>query len=225
MYYPNQTYGLPLTNPLFTAAGDEKMQPRVIDNDKDEITVARDGKELRGWSYSNDAERRQKMVQAHEYVEGWCDGRDDVGVPALVKEFEAIGPFDAETLSDLRRMIPFGLYDPGGTVTRNPLSQVYFRAGLLACREYMARFVEQGGDTTTAASIRANWWPSLGVDPGPPRLFDFAEICEESDGPDGKPVYKSLDISPSIEALPRAYQFLLPAVADDSTEPAAGNVP
>src|SRR5689334_23235661 len=28
---------------------------------------------------------------------------------------------------------------------QNPLNQVYFRAGLLACREYMARFVEQGG--------------------------------------------------------------------------------
>lgn len=128
----------------------------------------------------------------------------------LIKEFEAIGPFDAETLQDLRRMIPFGLYDPGGTVTRNPLSQVYFRAGLLACREYMARFVEQGGDTATAASIRANWWPPLGDDPGPPRLFDFAEVCEESDGPDGKPVFKTLEISASVEALPRAYQFLLP---------------
>lgn len=183
--------------------------PRVTDNDNGEINVSIDGKELRGWSYSNDDERRQKMVQAHEYVEGWCDSRE--ATDALVKEFEAIGPFDAETLQDLRRMIPFGLYDPGGTVTRNPLSQVWFRAGLLACREYMARFVEQGGDATTAASIRANWWPSLGADPGSPRLFDFAELCEESDGPDGNPIFKSLDISPSIEALPRAYQFLLPA--------------
>lgn len=130
-------------------------------------------------------------------------------VLALVREFEHIGPFDAETLQDLRRMIPVGLYEPGGTATQNPLAQVCFRAGLLACREYMARFVEQGGDTTTAASIRANWWPSLGADPGPPRLFDFAELCEESSGPDGKPAFKSLDISPSIEALPRAYQFLL----------------
>lgn len=33
---------------------------------------------------------------------------------------------------------------------RYPINQVYFRAGLLACREYMARFVEQGGDKTTA---------------------------------------------------------------------------
>jgi hypothetical protein len=49
--------------------------PRVIDNDRDEITVTLDGKELRGWSYSNEAERRTKMLQAWEYVEGYCDGR------------------------------------------------------------------------------------------------------------------------------------------------------
>lgn len=50
------------------------MQPRVTDDDKDEITVSLDGKELRGWSYANDGERRQKMLQAREYVEGFCDG-------------------------------------------------------------------------------------------------------------------------------------------------------
>lgn len=41
-----------------------------------------------------------------------------------------------------------------------------FRYGAQACREMMARFVEQGGDTTTAASIRANWHPGWGNDPG-----------------------------------------------------------
>lgn len=129
----------------------------------------------------------------------------------LVNKFErAFGPFDDETLQDLHRMVPFGLYDQGGVCTQNPLTQVYFRAGLLACREYMARFVEQGGDSVTAASIRANWWPRLGDDPGAPRLFNFDEVCEESDGPDGKPVFKSLSISASVEALPAAYQFLLP---------------
>lgn len=129
----------------------------------------------------------------------------------LVAKFEHFGPFDDETLQDLKRMIPFGLYAEGGTFTQNPLTQVYFRAGLLACREYMARFVEQGGDAATAASIRANWWPRLGNDPGPPRLFNFDELCEESDGPDGKPVFKTLPISPSVEALAPAYQFLMPA--------------
>jgi len=52
------------------------MQPRVTDNDKGEITVSLNGRELRGWYYKDDAERRQKMVQAREYVEGWCDGRE-----------------------------------------------------------------------------------------------------------------------------------------------------
>lgn len=91
--------------------------------------------------------------------------------------------------------------------TQNPINQVYFRAGLLACREYMARFVEQGGDAATAASIRANWWPSLGDDPGAPRLFSFDEIAEEHDGPPYRVTSK--DISPTVEALPRAHQFLL----------------
>lgn len=87
---------------------------------------------------------------------------------------------------------------------RHPLNQVYFRAGLLACREYMARFVEQGGDKVTAASIRANWWPRLGDDPGAPRLFLFEELADEN--PDGTITCK--DIDPSVEALPRALQFL-----------------
>jgi len=54
-------------------------QPRVVDNDRNEITVSLNGKELRGWSYEDDVERRQKMVQAREYVEGWCDGRETNG--------------------------------------------------------------------------------------------------------------------------------------------------
>lgn len=93
--------------------------------------------------------------------------------------------------------------------SRHPINQVYFRAGLLACREYMARFVEQGGDAVTAASIRANWWPRLGADPGAPRLFNFDELADE--GADG--TIKCKDIDPSVEALPRAHQFLqAPAV-------------
>jgi hypothetical protein len=58
------------------------MNPRVTDNDTGEISVTLAGKELRGWIYANDGERRQKMLQAREYVEGWCDGRgsgDPVG--------------------------------------------------------------------------------------------------------------------------------------------------
>ena len=56
-------------------------QPRLIDFDDGEISVRLEGKELRGWSYKDDAERRMKMFAAREYVEGWCDGRsfDAVG--------------------------------------------------------------------------------------------------------------------------------------------------
>lgn len=50
--------------------------PRVTDNDKDEITVTFNGSEVRSYSYANDAERRERMLRAREYVEGWCDGRD-----------------------------------------------------------------------------------------------------------------------------------------------------
>lgn len=53
----------------------DQRTPRVTDNDQGEISVALDGRELRGWSYSSDDERRRKMLQAREYIEGWCDGR------------------------------------------------------------------------------------------------------------------------------------------------------
>ena len=48
-----------------------------------------------------------------------------------------------------------------------------FRRGAQNGREMMARFVEQGGTETErniAASIRANWHPGWGDDPGPPDL-------------------------------------------------------
>jgi hypothetical protein len=89
----------------------------------------------------------------------------------------------------------------------NPVSQVYFRAGLIACREYMARFVE-AQDPAIAQSIRANWWPSLGPDLGPPRKLDFAEI---TDGEYGTPAFRCKDaseVSPTLEALPIALGFL-----------------
>ena len=50
--------------------------PRITDNDRDEITVTVGGRELRGYSYASDAERRAKMLAAREYVEGWHDGRE-----------------------------------------------------------------------------------------------------------------------------------------------------
>ena len=56
--------------------------PRVIDNDVDEIKVSLDGEELRSWYYASESERREKIIRAQEYVEGWCDGfdRGDIGL-------------------------------------------------------------------------------------------------------------------------------------------------
>ncbi len=113
--------------------------------------------------------------------------------------------FDADDLKELERMVPPGVLDQ--VLTHNMLHQVYFRAGLLACREYMARFVEQGGDATTAASIRANWWPQLGEDPGAPRQLKFDEVAREAGAG-----LEMVDTPPSIEALARAWAFLNPGL-------------
>ncbi len=89
----------------------------------------------------------------------------------------------------------------------NDVHRVYFRAGLLACREYMARFVESESPTI-AASIRANWWPSLGADPGPPRLFTFDELTEGEYGTPGFRCKTAEEVGASVEALPIAHIFL-----------------
>jgi hypothetical protein len=52
-----------------------------------------------------------------------------------------------------------------GRVTTERAEELFI-AGAQAMREMLARFVEQGGDATTAGSIRANWPPSWGEDPG-----------------------------------------------------------
>jgi hypothetical protein len=43
-----------------------------------------------------------------------------------------------------------------------------FTVGLQAMREMLARFVEQGGNPEIAQSMRLNWNPSWGKDPGRP---------------------------------------------------------
>lgn len=108
--------------------------------------------------------------------------------------------WDAEDLALAKRMLP----DLNLVATWNPVHTVYFRAGLLAARETMARFVEQGGDATTAGSIRANWWPSLGPDPGPPRQNTFDEVAVEREG--GR--IDHADTPPNIEALSLAWLFV-----------------
>ena len=61
---------------LATLRGGAQAKPRLTDNDAGEISVTVDGKEVRGWSYRDDSERRIKMLAAREYVEGWNDGRE-----------------------------------------------------------------------------------------------------------------------------------------------------
>lgn len=63
--------------------------PRVIDNDRDEITVTLDGKEIRGWSYASEAERRTKMLAAREFCEGWYQASRRAAQPAV----KALEPF------------------------------------------------------------------------------------------------------------------------------------
>lgn len=95
----------------------------------------------------------------------------------------------------------------------HPAHQVFFRAGLIACREYMARFVE-AESPSIAMSIRANWWPSLGQDFGPPRQLDFAEVTA---GEFGTPTFRpksAEELSPTQEALPIALAFLEQGASD-----------
>lgn len=49
--------------------------PKVVDHDRDEITVEVNGVEIRSWSYATADERRVKMQQAHEFVEGYWHGQ------------------------------------------------------------------------------------------------------------------------------------------------------
>lgn len=124
--------------------------------------------------------------------------------------------FDDDDLREIERMIPPDLLND--VLTQNPINQVYFRAGLLACREYMARFVEQGGNPIIAQSIRANWWPSLGDDPGEPRRLNFDEVASEITAEDGSTSFPSKPIDPSVEALPRAWVFLLASASNSGSE-------
>jgi len=49
-------------------------QPRLIDDDHGNVIVMQHGRQIRGWSYQNENERRIKMLCAREYIEGYMDG-------------------------------------------------------------------------------------------------------------------------------------------------------
>lgn len=63
----------------------------------------------------------------------------------------------------------------------NALSSARERSGFIrgaqVCREMMARFVEQGGHAVIAQSIRLNWRPTWGDDPGAPNEKDFGSAA------------------------------------------------
>ena len=45
-------------------------RPKIIDNDRETISVHVDGKEMMSWVYATREDHREKMRHAHY----WCDG-------------------------------------------------------------------------------------------------------------------------------------------------------
>lgn len=58
--------------------------------------------------------------------------------------------------------------DPHEGWVREERAAEMFVEGAQAMREMLARFVEQGGHAEIAQSIRLNWHPGWGKDPGRP---------------------------------------------------------
>lgn len=113
----------------------------------------------------------------------------------------SIGKYEREALERSKGMIRLFR----GEFTRE--ERIMFRAGLVAAREWAARFVE-AESPTIAASIRANWFPALGPDFGAPRKHDWAELTEgEFDTPNFR-VKPREELDPTLEALPIALVFL-----------------
>lgn len=87
----------------------------------------------------------------------------------------------------------------------NAVHRVYFRAGLLAFREAIARAIEPN-DPLLARDIRAAWWPALlGANPGEPRPMAWNELT--TGGEEG-PWAINPALGPSTEALSYAHAFL-----------------
>jgi hypothetical protein len=61
---------------------------KIIDDDAGEVTAVVGGKEVRGWSYKDGAERRIKMQMAHEFAEGWFQGTERRARPATSGDIE-----------------------------------------------------------------------------------------------------------------------------------------
>lgn len=68
------------------------VDPKISDNDHGEISATVNGNEVRGWSYKDDAERRVKMLMAHEFAEGWFQAirKDAAAAPDMLAALENI---------------------------------------------------------------------------------------------------------------------------------------
>lgn len=82
--------------------------PKIVDNDRDEITARLDGKEIRGWSYANETERRVKMLAAHEFAEGWFRAMREPDLQQALADVEEFlqGRADAEYFPDSAIPVP-----------------------------------------------------------------------------------------------------------------------
>lgn len=116
--------------------------------------------------------------------------QDDVDAISL---YDANARANEEGLTDVyHRGYQDGLHTAGGTdvqalnnkldeknnelaverAMRTQERQWGFREGAQHMREMLARFVAQGGDAVTANSLRLNWNPTWGPDPGAPQDHD-----------------------------------------------------
>lgn len=91
------------------------------------------------------AERVRKIMERRLAGEYWPDFLLDDNLSSLAT---SLARFKGEFKTDSRGM--------------------NFLEGAQAMRAMLANFVEQGGDPVTANSLRLNWNPSWGDDPGPP---------------------------------------------------------
>jgi len=176
--------------PAFVAEGDV-----IIGDDTDTFTVA----DLRNWWT-----RLRATLKRDEPVKPETGPMRNAESPSGVQALgsSSSSPSLGETPAPLEET-----KEEKDHALLHPVSQVYFRAGLLACREYMARFVA-AESPSIANSIRANWWPDLGPDFGPPRQLDWSEVTSGEYGTPEFRVKTADEVSPTQEALPVALAFL-----------------
>lgn len=93
---------------------------------------------------------------------------------------------------------------PMGATVANPVSMVYFQAGLLAARQSIAQFFA-ASSPILSNRIQHLWWAGLDEDPGSPRLLNFDELADG--GEEGPWVEKTISVS--VEALPIAHSFVI----------------